>query len=54
MDQLAKIKQLRTLLQSGAKTVVVDGLTVSLDREDLKRELIQLEIAAGLWTRILT
>ena len=48
MDQLEEIRRLRKLIQSGAKTVVIDGVTVSIDLEEAKRRLTQLEIAEGL------
>ena len=51
MDQLAEIVRLKKLLSSGVRTVMVDGQTVTIDREEAKRQLVELEIAAGLRTR---
>lgn len=51
MSQLEEIQRLREMIRNGVTTVVVDGQTVSINLEEVKRQLRQLEIEAGLRTR---
>lgn len=42
-DNTAKIAKIRRILQSGAKSTAVDGLSTTLDLDSLRAELRRLE-----------
>lgn len=42
-DNSAKIAAIRETLESGVSSTTVDGVSVSLDRESLRKELRKLE-----------
>jgi hypothetical protein len=44
-DNSAKIAELRTLLESGVSSSSVDGVSTSIDRESVRKELRRLEQA---------
>lgn len=44
-NNAAKIAQLKAILEAGASTVVTDGVTVTYDLEQVRRQLRELEAA---------
>ena len=50
-DNSAKITELETLLQSGANSVNVDGVSVSIDLDSVRKELRRLQAADSIQRR---
>ena len=46
-DNSARIAEIRATLQSGVRSSSVDGMSMSLDLESLRRELRRLEAEDG-------
>ena len=50
-DNSAKITELETLLQSGANSVNVDGVSVAIDLDSVRKELRRLQAADSIQRR---